>query len=238
MNKSQLLMIPGLAATSRMWEDVSDELSDVVDCKIAALPGLDDLGAIADAILGDIDGPFALAGWSMGGYLAFELLRRAPDRVERLALMSTTAHPESREVRLRRRIMVRDAKKGYLDLIRQATPRFLHPDHAGDEIIGRIMVEQADDVGLDAFCRHQSAIMNRPDYRPLAAALDMPVVVMVGDGDIVTPISDHAEMARSIPGAELVVVPGAGHMVTLENPHETACALRHWMMDQEIAIAA
>lgn len=239
MRKPQLLLIPGLAANHRMWDGTADKLTDTADCKIAALPALDDLGDMAERILCEMSGRFSIAGWSMGGYLAFELLRRVPDRIDRLALMSTTAHPEARAVALRRRVMIRDAeKKGYLEMIRQVTPRFLHPDNADDERIGHIMIEQADDVGLEAFRRHQFAMMKRPDNRQLAADIQVPVVVMVGEGDIVTPISEHIELAETIPGAELAVIPGAGHMITLENPKATASVLRRWLTDQDLAIAA
>jgi pimeloyl-ACP methyl ester carboxylesterase len=222
-----------------MWEYTAHELSNSFDCTIASLPVMNNVGDIASDILSRIQGNFSVAGWSMGGYLALELMKRVPHRIERLALMSTSAHPEARDVALRRRIMIREARsKGYLNMIRQVTPRFLHPDTMDIGSVGQIMVEQAAEVGLEAFCCHQKALMTRPDYRALAATIQKPVVVMVGSGDIVTPVSGHEELAAMIPRAELIEIPDAGHMITLENPSATTSVLRTWLSDKDVAIAA
>jgi len=239
MKKPQLLLIPGLAANHRMWEYTAHELSDSFHCITASLPAMNNLGDIAGHILKRIQGNFSVAGWSMGGYLAFELMRQVPQRIDRLALLSTSAHPEARDVALRRRIMIREAEsKGYLNMIRQVTPRFLHPETVESGLVGQLMIKQAAEVGLDAFCVHQKAMMTRPDNRALASTIQKPVIVMVGSGDIVTPVSGHEELAAMIPEAELIKVPDAGHMITLENPSVTTNVLRRWLTDKEAAIAA
>jgi len=241
MHKQNLLMIPGLVANDTMWLEPADYLSDITNCHIATLHPLDDLAEMARLILLEAPDEFALAGWSMGGYLAFEVLRQARERVTRIALMSTNALPEAREVALRRRMMKRDAEaKGYLTMIENITPRFLHPDSVTSGVVAPIMRAQAKEVGYHAFLQHQTAMINRADNRDIARSINFPAVVMVGDQDIVTPVSEHRELAQMIPGARLAVIPGCGHMLTLENPRATAEAMKSWLMDrpEDIAVAA
>jgi pimeloyl-ACP methyl ester carboxylesterase len=241
MPKQNLLMIPGLVANDTMWLEPAKLLSDVAECHIARLPPLDDLAEMARLILLDAPERFALAGWSMGGYLAFEILRQAEKRVSRIALMSTNALPETRAVTLRRRIMNRDAgTKGYMTMIENIIPRFLHPDNVKTGVVAAVMSAQARETGYDAFLQHQNAMINRSDNRDVARNIKCPTVVMVGDQDIVTPISEHKELADLIPDARLVVVPTCGHMITLENPVATAGILRGWLLDraQNLDVAA
>ena len=226
-------MIPGLVANHRMWLETADYLSDIANCHIAGLAPLDSLSEMAHLILREAPDRFALAGWSMGGYLAFEILRQAEHRVTHLALMSTNALPEARDVALRRRMMKRDAEtKGYLTMIENITPRFLHPESVRDGRAARVMRQQAREVGFHAFLQHQQAMINRADNRDIARNISCPTVVMVGDQDIVTPVSGHEELTELIPDAGLSVVPGCGHMITLENPLATAQTLRKLMVKQ------
>ncbi len=238
-SRTSLLLIPGLAANRTMWEPQIEALSDLVDCWVAPLPAWDDLGEIAEHILRAAPQTFALAGWSMGGYLCFEILRRAPHRVSRLALMSTTADPETATVTDRRRASVHEGEvRGFPPMIRDLVPRFLNPARVQDtDLVSRI-VDQALEVGPEAYRMHQQAMVVRPEYRTLLPEIDCPTTVIVGRQDALTRVSAHARMARSIPQAHLEVIENSGHIVTLEQPEATSTVMRHWLTDRDRAIAA
>ena len=230
--KLPLLLIPGLAGNKTMWEPQIRGLNDIADCWVAPLPATDDLGTMAQYILAEAPDRFALAGWSMGGYLSFEILRRAPDRVLRLALMSTTAEPETDEISQRRRASIAAAERdGFLSEIRSLSPRFLHPERRRDGVIVELMVRQAFEIGPEAYRRHHLAMMKRPDYRPLLPHIGCPTLVVGGRQDYVTRATSQARMARGIPAAKLVLLERCAHMVTLERTHETVQAMRHWLRD-------
>ncbi len=237
--KIPLLFIPGLAANHIMWRRQIEILSDIADCRVAPLPALDDLGAIAEHILDRAPEWFAMAGWSMGGYLCFELLRRAPERVLRLALLSTAPDPEMPKSSERRLASIRDSeRRGFLAMARDTVPRFVHPDRRDSEKVIETMVTQALQVGEHAYCQHQRAMMKPRDYRDLLPDIVCPTTMVVGRQDTLTRVSTHARMARAIPNATLAVIEDAGHVVTLERPGETGAALRHWLVGKDQALAA
>jgi pimeloyl-ACP methyl ester carboxylesterase len=237
--KLPLLLIPGLAGNKTMWEPQIQGLSDIADCWVAPLPATDDLGTMAQYILDEAPARFALAGWSMGGYLSFEILHRAPDRVLRLALMSTTAEPETDEVSKRRWVSIAAVERdGFLTEIRSLSPRFLHPETHRDGHIVELMVRQAFEIGPEAYRQHHLAMMNRPDYRPLLAHIDCPTLVVGGRQDYITRTTSQARMARGIAAAKLVLLERCAHMVTLERPDETVQAMRQWLCDDRRTLAA
>lgn len=192
----------------------------------------DSMAAIADRILEQAPPRFALAGLSMGGYIAFEIMRRAPDRVERLALLDTSARPESPQQTERRSQDMALAERGRFQEVPDVQyPRLVHPSRHADAPLRAIVRRMAEETGPEAFLRQEAAIMGRADSRPWLADIRCPTLVMVGDGDQLTPPEQAAEIAGGIPGATLVTVPGCGHLSTLERPAETAEALVRWLSD-------
>ncbi len=231
-DKIPLLLIPGLACNHIMWQRQLESLSDIADCQIAPLPAYDDFGPIAEAILAAAPDRFAMAGASMGGYLCFEVLRRAPDRVLRLGLIGTSADPEPPDMTERRLVMIDKAERnGLLVMWRNFIPRLVHPDRLNEGAVVDDLLQQAFEVGLECFCRHQRALMKRSGYLDMLSAISCPTIVIMGRDDQVTPLPVHERMVNGIPGAEFVIIEDSGHVPMMERPDATTTAMRSWLTD-------
>jgi pimeloyl-ACP methyl ester carboxylesterase len=223
-------MLPGLLNTRRLFERQIADLADLVDVVVPELHRHDSLAAMAEAALALAPPTFALAGFSMGGYVSFEILRRAADRVERLALIDTQATPDTPEITARRRGFIEQTKLGRFHGVQPSLlPTIVHPARITDQSIVQPILEMAQEVGADGFEREQVAIMARPDSRPLLVGIDVPTVVIVGRQDQSTPLSRAQEMAADVADARLVVIEECGHMAPMEKPDEVSAALRRWL---------
>ncbi len=220
-----VLLIPGLACDPRMYA-----------AQVAALGGrsvavadhtrADDMATIAAGVLARAPARFALCGFSMGGYIALEIMATAPERVTRLALMDTQAGPESEEARAARRERMQLARaKGMRAAAESNLAQSIHPAHMADAALVQTIVDMAEAIGVEAFLRQAQAIIGRRDARPLLPRISVPTLVLVGDRDALTPPARAREMADAIAGASLVVVPESGHMTTLEQPQAVNAAL-------------
>ena len=230
MPRTTLVLLPGLLNTRRVFEPQIEALSDLADCVVPELWRHDTIGAMADATLALAPPTFALVGFSMGGYVAFEILRRATQRVERLALMDTQATPDSAESTKRRRALLEQTKIGrFHGVQRTLLPQLVHSRHIDDESISQSIFDMAQEIGADGFVREQRAIIDRADSRRLLVDIDIPTVVIVGRQDQVTPLPRSEEMAADIADSRLVVLEECGHMSPLEKPAEVTAALRRWL---------
>jgi pimeloyl-ACP methyl ester carboxylesterase len=224
------LLLPGLAATARLYAAQIPLLWQFGPVMLADHRRDDSIGAIARRILDQAPPRFALLGLSMGGYIGFELLRQAPGRVVRLALLDTTARPDAPEQTARRRVLIEQARTGRFGEVADLLyPGLVHPDRLGDHGLREQVRRMAEETGAEAFIRQQTAIMNRLDSRPQLAAIGCPTLVLVGDADQLTPPERAQEIAAAIPGARLVVVPASGHLSTLEQPERVNAALVEWL---------
>jgi pimeloyl-ACP methyl ester carboxylesterase len=227
------VLVPGLLDTPRLYQDQLPAVWRCGPVTVADHTRDDTVAAVARRILAAAPPRFALAGLSLGGYLAFEILRQAAERVARLALLDTSARPDTPEQSERRRSLIALARGGRFDEVPDLLiPAWLHPDHVDDEGLRRVVREMAVETGPEAFVRQQTAIMARPDSRPDLPGIRCPTLVLVGDGDQLTPPEVAGEIAAGIPDARLVVVPGAGHLSTLERPGEVTRALLGWLTDR------
>ncbi|MBM3492246.1 MAG: alpha/beta hydrolase [Alphaproteobacteria bacterium] len=226
-----LILVAGLLLTAGFWRRQVAALADRVDCRATdAHWRHDDLSAIARAILAEAPPRFALAGLSMGGYVCFEILRQAADRVERLALLDTQAGPDTAEVAARRRGLIQLAGTGrFLGVTDRLLPLLGQPDRLAEPSLTNEIKEMAQSVGREGFLRQQKTIMARPDSRPDLARIDCPTLLLCGRQDALTPLSAHEEMQAGIAGSRLVVVDDCGHLPPLERPQETTAALRRWL---------
>jgi pimeloyl-ACP methyl ester carboxylesterase len=223
-------MLPGLLNTRRLFEHQIADLSDIADVIVPELWHRDSVGAIAQDILDAAPPTFALLGFSMGGYVAFEILRRALDRVERLALIDTQAVPDSAESTARRRALIEQSHVGrFHGVQRSLLPMIVHPSHLDDAAITQPILDMALEIGADGFVREQQANISRPDSRPLLVDIEVPTVVIVGRQDQTTPLIRVEEMAADISTSRLVVLEECGHMSPLEKPAEVSAALRKWL---------
>ena len=230
MARIPLVLVPGLLNTGRVFAHQVAALADVADC-ITTEPWLhDSIGAMADAALAAAPPTFALGGFSMGGYVAFEIFRRAPGRVDRLALIDTQATPDAPESTARRLALLEQTNRGRFHSVQRALlPQLVHRRHINDAAIVEPMMEMAAEVGVEGFRREQKAIMARADNRPLLVKIDVPTVVIVGRQDQVTPLPRSEEMAADIAPSRLEVIEECGHMSLLEKPAEVTAALRSWL---------
>jgi pimeloyl-ACP methyl ester carboxylesterase len=225
-----LLLLPGLLNTRRLWQSQIAELADVADVIVPELWHHDSIGAMAEAALKEAPERFALGGFSMGGYVAFEILRRAPGRVERLALMDTQATPDTPEATARRRGFVEQTRMGRFHGVQPSLlPQIVHRSRLADQSVIQPILEMAAEVGADGFCRSQAAMIARPDSRPILVEIKQPTLVLVGRQDVATPLARAQEMAADISHSQLVVIEECGHMSPLEKPAEVSVALRRWL---------
>jgi pimeloyl-ACP methyl ester carboxylesterase len=225
-----IVLVPGLNCSARLYAGQIPALWDFGPVTVADHRRDDSVGAIAAHILATAPPRFALVGLSMGGYIAFAIMREAPERVVRLALLDTSARPDTPEQSERRRGMIALAEGGRFSEVSDLLfPVFVHRNRQQDEALHAIVRTMADETGPQAFVRQQRAIMTRPDCRPQLAAIDCPTLVLVGDGDELTPPALSQEIAAGIAGSRLVTVPDCGHLSTLERPEQVNRALVEWL---------
>ena len=224
-----LLLLPGLLCDTRLWRDQVAGLADLARCHFAETTLDDALPAMAARALAAAPERFALAALSMGGYLAFEILRQVPGRVTRLALLDTSARPDTPEQARRRRGLMALTRSGqFRGVTPRLLPQLLHPDHLAGPIGAEVMA-MAERVGKAAFLRQQAAILDRPDSRPDLPGLGLPCLVAVGEADALTPPELAEEIAALIPGARLARIPHAGHLPPMEQPEVVTALLRDWL---------
>src|SRR4051794_7923643 len=226
-----LVLLPGLLCDSALWSHQTRYLREVADIMVADLTGCDSISALAAEVLAKAPPRFAVAGLSMGGYVALEIMRQAPERVIKLALLDTNARADTYEQRRRRQVLMALAGRGEF---RGVTPRLLpmliHPDRTGEEELTGEVRAMAERVGRDAFLRQQTLIMERPDSRPMLPQVACPMLVLCGRQDAISTLEMHVEMADAIPGARLAIVEECGHLASLERPHATTVLMRDWLV--------
>ena len=224
-----LILVPGLGCSARLYSPQLGALWRFGPITVADHTRDDTMDAIARRILSDAPPRFALAGLSMGGFISLAMLRLAPERVDRLALLDTNARADVPERMAEREKFIAMAQAGKFAEVNAAlTPRYLHPNHRG-ESFRKIVDDMADDVGVEGFIRQQRAIMSRPDSRPMLANIKCPTLVLVGDSDAATPPELSKEMADAIPAARLVIVKDCGHLSTIEQPQAVNAAMAEWL---------
>jgi pimeloyl-ACP methyl ester carboxylesterase len=225
-----LVLVPGLTCTAQLYAPQIVALWRYGPVTVADHRRDADIKAIAARILKDAPPRFALLGLSFGGYIAFEMMRQAPTRIVKFALLDTAARPDTPEQSAGRKVQIEMAQTGrYGEIADLAIPRYLHRNRQNDPAMTGIVRQMIDETGPEAFVRQLQAIMSRPDSRPLLAGIACPTLVLVGDGDLATPPELNKEIADGIPGARYVVVPDCGHLSTVERPEAVNAALAQWL---------
>ena len=224
-----IVFLPGLICDHRLWRDIIDGLADRIAPVVADLRLDESIAAMAARTLAAAPPRFALAGLSMGGYVALEMMRQAPDRVTHLALFDTSARPDTEERRETRRKGIAMVGEGrFIGVSRGLLPSLIAPHHLGTPLAEEVQA-MSERVGPEVYVRQQTAIMNRIDSVPLLKDIAVPTLVGVGALDKLIPSEMSEEMASLIPGAELVTFPEAGHLPTMENPFLVVEAMRAWL---------
>jgi pimeloyl-ACP methyl ester carboxylesterase len=227
-----VLLVPGLLCTPRLYIDQIPALWRFGPVVVADHTRDDSMSGIAQRILANAPPRFALIGLSMGGYVSFELLRQAPDRVAKLALLDTTARPDLPEQTEQRKRQIDMSRSGRFAAISDLLfPKFVAASRQGDRALQSIVRTMAEEVGPEAFVRQQTAILNRVDSRPGLALVRCPTLVAVGEHDVLTPPDRAAEIAAAIPSARQVVIADCGHLSALEQPQAVTRALTEFLAE-------
>jgi pimeloyl-ACP methyl ester carboxylesterase len=229
-NSMPILLVPGLVSSPRIYAPVIPALWRFGPVTVANHIREDNIAVIARRILAEAPPRFALAGHSMGGYISFEIMRQAPERVAKLALINTQARPDTPEATTRRRALIARARDGGLhDVMDEILPLLVHPTRTGEAALQRLFHDMADDVGAEGFINNQTAIIARADSRPTMATIKCPTLVLTGDQDMLIPNTLSKEMADGIAGAKLVIIPDCGHCPQPERPEATIAAMVEWL---------
>jgi pimeloyl-ACP methyl ester carboxylesterase len=226
-----LVLLPGLLNDAALWTHQIAGLSDLVDdIQVPDLTQHEDVREIATTILETLPDRFALAGLSMGGYVALEIMRQARARVERLALIDTSARADSDEQRRRRTGLIQLADMGkFKGVTPRLLPMLVHPSRLEDPEVTGPIFQMAARIGRDGFIRQQKAILSRTDSLDLLPTIDCPTLIACGRQDQLTPLGLSEEMAATVPGAILTVIDECGHLPALEYPERTTEIMRRWL---------
>lgn len=228
--KKTVYLLPGLLCDRSLWRHQLEVMSADHDLRVADLSAGDSMEVYADNILAHAPEKFSVAGLSMGGYVALEIMRKAPQRVERLALLDASPYadlPEHRDFREGSMKMAKE--KGIGEVIDAVLPRLIHPSRYEDEELVKVIDAMAHRVGVDGFLKQQTALLNRDDYYNGLANVDCPTLVAVGKQDGMTPPRISREMVEVLSNAALVEIENCGHLSTLEQPEAVTALLRYWL---------
>lgn len=228
--KVPLFLLPGLLCDDALWQHQSAHLQDLAEISVADFTTQTSLDAMARSVLDAAPARFSLAGLSMGGYVALEIMRLAGGRVERLALLDTAARDHDPGRMDQRRAMMAQTGRGrFKGITRRYLEAFVHPGRLEDEALTSAVMDMAGRVGLDAFLRQQQAVIDRQDAGPTLAAIACPTLVICGRQDGLTPLAASREIADGIAGARLVVIENCGHLSTMERPEAVTALLSYWL---------
>jgi pimeloyl-ACP methyl ester carboxylesterase len=232
MPQTPLLFLPGLLEDADAFEHQVAGLGGPSACVTADLTRNDTIAGLAEDALDQAPADrFAIAGHSMGGYVALEMLRRAPERIDRVAFLNTHARPDSPESIENRRRLMALAGRDFPAVLQQLLPHIVAPAHLAEVGITGSLTEMALATGKEAFMRQQRAIIGRIDSRPHLAQIRAKTLVVGARGDALMSPETREEMASGIPGARLAVIEDCGHMATLEQPGQVAALLAQWLRD-------
>lgn len=235
MAKPHLVLVPGLLCDAAVWEQQARGLADVAESSIPNHGSLDSLEKMARAILDTAPERFAIAGHSMGGRVLFQVLRLAPERVTKVALLDTASTPRKagaageEEAVQRYRLLDKARREGMRAMGAEWAQGMVHPNRLSDAALMNAILDMIERKSPDIFAAQIKALLERPDARPVLSEIGCPALVLCGRQDSWSVFAHHEEMAAMIPGSRLVAVEHCGHMSTMERPEEVTAALREWL---------
>lgn len=225
-----LVLLPGLICDEALWRHQIDHLKDIVTVQVIDMTRDDSVPGMAERVLTEAPASFALAGLSMGGYVAQEVMRQAPERVERLALVNTNARADTEEQRENRQSFIKLAELGkFKGVTPRLLPNLVHPSRLKDPSVADVVMDMAERVGQDAFIRQEKAIMGRKDGRPDLEAIRVPTLILGGRQDLICPVKVQEEMHQRMPQSKLVIIEDCGHLSPIERPEAVTAVFRYWL---------
>jgi pimeloyl-ACP methyl ester carboxylesterase len=228
--RDPLVLVPGLVCDAQVWHHQVRHLADVADIDIPAVDVGDTMEAMAGRVLAWAPSRFALAGFSMGGYVALEMLRQAPERITRLALLDTNARADTPEKAAGRRDAIDAIGQGrYHDVVEGMMPVLLHPDRQGGPLADLVRAMTAR-IGPEVFARRHRAMLSRADARDLLGGADLSVRVICGRHDAMSSLAEHEEMAALAARGRWSIIEDCGHMSVIEQPQAVSALLRDWLL--------
>lgn len=228
--KPKILLLPGLLNDASLFTEQMIALSVLGSVQVGDLTRSASIAELAADVLAEApDGRLVLVGLSMGGYVAFEIMRTAPQRVAALVLIDTTARPDTPEASALREELIKLAETDLDAVTERLLPRLSHPDLMNLPAVRGVIQSMASGLGKEVFTRQQQAIMSRPDSRPTLAGITCPTLVLCGREDQITPPEMAEEIAAGIKQAELKIIEHCGHLSTLDQPEQVSNLLLDWI---------
>ncbi|WP_413587027.1 alpha/beta fold hydrolase [Bdellovibrio sp. HCB274] len=231
MNSSQpIVMIPGLVCTPRLFEAQIPALWQFGPVMVADHRKQASIPEIAKSILANAPPKFTLLGLSMGGYISFEIMRQAPERVAKLILMNTSARPDTPEQTTARNTAIAQTQSGNFKEAMEASLKLIFRDYQNPEL-RKVFLQMSEETGAEQFIGQQRAIMGRIDSRPYLKDIKCPTLIIAAEDDVIIPPPVMKEIADGIAGSKFVLIPNCGHTSTLEQPKLTTQALVEWLKE-------
>jgi len=228
-DKSHLVLLPGTLCNEKLWNHQLENLSDIADITVGDLSKDYTIEGMAKSVLNDAPDTFALAGLSLGGMVAIEIMRQAPERISRLALLDTNPNlPKAEQIKMWKHF-IEMSKNGEFKAVTEnyLLQGLLRPGNKDEKLIS-LITSMADDIGPVAMERQMMALTNRPDTLKVLPSINCPTTVIVGEEDTTCPVYMSEEIASMIPHANLIIIEDAGHLSSLERPEEVTSELREW----------
>ena len=233
-SKTKVMFLPGLLNDASLFEEQITALSTQASVGVADLTRAETIADMAnEAIKEAPEGRFVLVGLSMGGYVAFEIMRRVPERICSLILLDTSARPETPESSATRRALMNLAEIDLDMVIEQLLPKLSHPERVSLPAVRGVIQSMAASLGKEVFIRQQKAIIDRPDSRPTLAKITCPTLVICGREDLITPPEMAEEIAAGIKHAQLKIIEQCGHLSTLDQPEAVGKLICSWISDNK-----
>lgn len=226
-----LVLLPGTLCDERMWQAQIAGLVDIASSTVADLSQDNSLHALAQRVLSQAPARFAVAGFSMGAVVAFELFRQAPERISHFAILDGKPDADTQERTQQRLKMIEYIRAHSMETVLNELllPHYFHPANQNDPELIQLVTDMAHSFTPAIHERQIRALLDRPDSRPLLSEIKVPALTLAGEADRLCPPEWHRDMAARMANAECVIVPKAGHFVPLEQPEAVTAAMRIWL---------
>lgn len=228
--KPVVVLIPGMGNNARIWRAQVNELSNENHVIIAGYSGAESIEEMADHVLAQVPaGSFSLVGFSLGGNIALDIIGREAERIERLALISSSPYADSEQTIQQREFLIDKALQDYDSVLEDMGNFVVFRDGPNAERTREMLTLMGQELGVEEFCRQQRAAMVRSDCRAQLDSIRCPVRILCGENDPVTPVNGNRYLADHIRGASLQIIPDSGHLLPLERPAEVNDFLKDWL---------